>query len=93
MSKGNLALLRLARRYVWWQEPERTLAEPRMLLWQLLSLGTAEDYLIAREVYGEAAFREALIEAPPGAVDARSRHFWALQFGMKPLPEPRRRFR
>ena len=74
---------RLARTYVWWQEPERTLAEPGTLLRQILRMGRAEDYVLAERIWGEEALRRALKDARPGEIDRKSEHFWRLRFGPK----------
>ena len=78
---------RLARTYVWWQEPALTLAEPSKLLRQILRLGRPEDCVLAEQIWGEEAMRRALIEARSGEIDAKSEHFWRLRFG---LTDPRR---
>jgi hypothetical protein len=71
---------RLARTYVWWQEPKATLAEPTKLLRQILRFGRAEDYLLAETLWGRAALREALRSARPGDIDPKSENFWRLRF-------------
>ena len=73
---------RLARTYVWWQEPALTLAEASKLLRQILRLGRPEDYVLAEQIWGEEAMRRALIEARSGEIDAKSEHFWRLRFGL-----------
>jgi hypothetical protein len=83
---------RLAARYVWWQEPAATLAEPTKLLLQILRLGRDEDYVYARDLWGEDRFRRALLEAPPGALDGRSCNFWHLHYQLAQRPPPRRSF-
>ncbi|MEO7729414.1 MAG: hypothetical protein ABIY55_00455 [Kofleriaceae bacterium] len=79
-------LLALARRYVWWQPPEQTLARPARLPCQLMQLGTLEDISSARDVLGDDAFRAALRDAPPGILDARSWNFWHLVLLHQPPP-------
>jgi hypothetical protein len=86
------AAIRLARRYVWWQEPAETLAEVHRLLCQIMALGTPEDYAAAVKLWGRDAFREALVSAPPGAMDDRSFYFWRRHFGLPEVMPPRRRF-
>jgi len=81
----------LARRHVWWQEPEATLADIDRLLCQIMTFGTAEDYVAARSIWGVAAFRRALEAARPGALDERSWNFWHLHFKLPSAPYPRRR--
>ena len=81
----------LARRYVWWQTPEQTLARQTHFLCQLMQLGTSDDVRVARELLGDEAFRGALRAAPPGILDARSWNFWHLfWFGAPPPPMPER---
>jgi hypothetical protein len=92
MAPDRSAAEKLARRYVWWQPASRTLSEPATLLCQILRMGTAEDYLAARSIWGEAAFRDALRGALPGALDDRSWYFWHRYYGMAIPPPPRRKF-
>ena len=79
-------LRELARRYVWWQEPEQTLADPVLLPCQLMQLGTPTDLQTARRLLGDDAFRAALRKAPPGILDARSWNFWHLVLWKQPPP-------
>jgi hypothetical protein len=85
------ALLRLARRYVWWQAPEVALAHRDHFLCQLMQLGTAEDVRLVRDLLGDDALRQALRAALPGILDARSWNFWHLfLFHQPPPPQPTR---
>ena len=54
----------MARKYVWWQSPERTLQDRRLLLAQMMTLGTAEDvrWLVSRV---SAADLRGVLSAPP----------------------------
>ena len=70
------ARLRLAARYEWWLAPSEILRTPRLLLRQILRFGTEDDYVAARRQWGSAAFKRALVTAPPGALDERSWVFW-----------------
>jgi hypothetical protein len=83
----------LARRYVWWQPAEETLASPETLLRQILKIGTADDYVAARRHWGEEAFRRALISAPADSLDERSWVFWHRHYGLPEKPFPKRSFR
>lgn len=86
------ARLRLAERYVWWLEPSETLRTPPVLLRQILRIGTEADYVAARRFWGEAAFKRALADAPPGALDKRSWVFWHRHYHLRPKAFPRRHF-
>ena len=77
---------RLARTYVWWQDPASALSDSRKLLCQILSLGRPEDYVVAERIWGEEALRRALVEALPGEIDPKSEHFWRLRFGLAESP-------
>ncbi len=83
---------RLARRYVWWQETEATLVDLPRLLCQIMAFGTAQDYVAARRIWGEAAFMDALRGALPGAMDVRSWVFWHRYFELPPCAVPKRHF-
>jgi hypothetical protein len=81
----------LARRYVWWQPPDATLARRDHFLCQVMQLGTLEDVRELRQIFGDDAFRAALRSAPPGMLDARSWTFWHLVlFGTPPPALPTR---
>ena len=73
---------RLARTYVWWQDPAVTLADPRRLLRQILKLGRPEDFVAAEEIWSREALRRALLDAAPGEIDSKSERFWRLHFGL-----------
>ena len=77
---------RLAKTFVWWQEPAITLANPRKLLCQILRYGRPEDYVAAEAIWGKPMLQQALVEARPGEVDPKSDHFWRLRFC---LPAPK----
>jgi hypothetical protein len=83
---------RLARRYLWWKAPKDAVRERQALLCQILKLGTAEDYVLARDLFGEQAFKDALLRAEPGAIDERSWAFWHRHYRLPMRPYPRRSF-
>ena len=82
----------MARKYVWWQPTARTLEDPRLLLAQIMTLGTVEDvrWLLAR--VSEADLRRVLQDPPVGVFNRRSWNFWRLRLGLDPAAElPARR--
>ena len=83
---------RLARRYVWWREPTAALGDSPRLLCQIMAFGTARDYVTARNIWGEAAFKDALRGALPGAMDGRSWAYWHRHFKLPQRPLPARCF-
>jgi hypothetical protein len=85
-------LLRLARRLVWWQEPQAALHDERRFLAQAMTDGSWEDMQTIRTIYGDDALRAVLRNAPPGVFDIRSWSYWHLVLGDgRTPPLPRRR--
>jgi hypothetical protein len=79
-------LLRVARRMVWFKEPEETLRDPIHFLAHVMTYGNIGDVLAVREIVGNEGFREALEHAPPGVFDPRSWSYWNLMTGRWPAP-------
>ena len=80
-------LLNVARRVVWFKEPEEALGDPLHFLAHVMTYGTAEDLQALRGVVGKKEFRDVLMHAPPGIFDARSWAYWNLRCGHHP-PRP-----
>ena len=78
---------KLARKYVWWQSPEETLADARLLVAQLMTVGTAEDVRWLLSVASADDLRSVLRETPVGVFNARSWSFWHLQLGFEVVPD------
>ena len=79
-------LLRVARRVIWFEEPERALADPHQFLAHVMVFGTIEDLKALHGVVGKDGYREVLEQAPPGIFDARSWAYWNLVCGRDPAP-------
>ena len=77
----------MARKYVWWQSPGRTLADTRLFLAQIMTLGSVEDvrWLLSR--VSEDGLREVLRDPPAGVFNARSWRYWHLRLGCDSVPE------
>jgi hypothetical protein len=80
------ALLAVARRVVWFQEPDETLDDPVQFLAHVMTYGTIEDLAALDGVVGPQAFRHVLRQAPPGVFDGRSWAYWHLRYGSQPPP-------
>ncbi len=82
----------MARKYVWWQPPDVTLKDRRLLLAQIMNLGTVADvrWLLSRVTTSE--LRRVLRDPPTGIFNGRSWNFWHLRLDMTPtsLPPARR---
>ena len=79
-------LLKVARRVVWFKEPEEALSEPVHFLAHVMTYGTVEDLKVLLGVAGVEEFREVLENAPAGVFDAKSWAYWNLKCGRVPYP-------
>jgi hypothetical protein len=86
----------LARRYIWWQPPERSVDHPHRLLAKVMNIGDWHDVQGMCAAVEPEALRQVLAEAQPGEFSRRSWNFWHLRLGLphgEDLPElPRRTF-
>ena len=84
---GDERAAAMARKYVWWQPPERTLEDRRLFLAQMMTLGTAADirWLLSRVPTSE--MHHVLRDPPIGVFNRRSWNFWHLRLGLTPTPE------
>lgn len=80
------SLEEIARRYVWWQPADVSLARRSHFLCQLMQLGTDDDVRTVRDLVGDDALRDSLANAPPGIFDERSWNFWHLFLFRRPPP-------
>nr|WP_276557549.1 hypothetical protein [Prosthecomicrobium hirschii] len=79
-------LLAVAPRVVWFETPEQALADPIRFMAYVMTHGTPEDVAVLRRYVGEDGFREAIENAPPGILDARSWAYWNIMAGHDPVP-------
>ena len=77
-------LLQVARRVVWFQEPERALADPLRFLARVMVFGTPEDLRALRGIVAKDDYRDVLERTPPGVFDPRSWAYWNLVCGRRP---------
>lgn len=80
------ALRDLARRLVWWREPDAALADPRRFLAQAMTDANLDEMRFLREVYGDDALRSVLEDPPPGVFDRRSWAYWHVKLGYDTVP-------
>jgi len=85
-------LVEIARRLIWWKDPEAALADERRFLAQAMTLANWQELSYIRALYGDEALRSVLESAPPGVFDRRSWNYWHAKFGIRPVPpRPTRR--
>ncbi len=83
----------LAQRMIWFESPDKALADPIRFVAYVMAHATPEDLTVVRRYLSEDDFREALDKAPPGIIDPRSWAYWNSRFGRYPPPPmPQRTF-
>ena len=83
----------LARRLVWFEEPQEALSDTFRFVAYALARATHEDMKLVRSFLNDDDLREALDHAPPGIIDPRSWAYWNGRLGRDPVPPmPKRRF-
>jgi hypothetical protein len=83
----------IARRVIWFEEPEQAIAIPARFLAYAMTYGDHRDMSIICRYLTDDDLREALDNAPPGIFDARSWAYWNVKLGRYPTPPmPKRRF-
>ena len=75
-----------ARRIVWFEAPEKALADPVRFMAYAMAHATHEDMKAIRQHVTDDEFREAIDRAPAGIVDPRSWAYWNLMLGRYPAP-------
>ena len=75
-----------ARRIIWFEEPEKVLAEPIRFMAYAMTYARHEDMQVIRQYVSDEEIRQALDAAPPGIIDPRSWAYWNLRMGRFPPP-------
>jgi hypothetical protein len=92
MSRAE-ELRSVAKRVVWFKQPDETLQEPKLFLSHLMTYGTLKDLVVAMKYYSDEDFARVLADPPPGIFDLRSWIYWNLRYHREPVPPlPSRRF-
>lgn len=81
----------VARRIIWFEEPEKALADPVRFMAYAMTYARHKDMRVIRQHVSDDEIRQALDTAPPGIIDPRSWAYWNLRMGRFPPPPPRRR--
>ncbi len=81
----------VARRIIWFEEPEKALADPIRFMAYAMTYALHKDMNMIRQHVSDDEIREALDAAPPGIIDPRSWAYWNLRMGRFPAPPMRKR--
>jgi len=88
----NPDLLAVAPRVVWFETPEKALADPIRFMAYVMTYGTPQDVAVVRQYVDDDGFQEAIENAPAGIMDERSWAYWNAMAGHYPAtPMPTRR--
>ena len=85
-------LVRVARKVVWYDNPQQTLADLPTFLVHLMVYGSSADVAIVEGYVPADEFRRVLENAPAGIFTRDAWDRWHKKFGMYVPPLPRRRF-
>ena len=85
-------LLRIAKKVVWYDSPEATLADLPTFLTQLMVYGSPSDVATVERFVLPEEFRRVLEQAPAGVFTEELWRRWHEKLGMGVPPLPRRRF-
>lgn len=83
--------IEVARRIIWFEEPEKALADPIRFMAYAMAYALHEDMRVVRQHVSDDEFRQALDSAPPGIIDPRSWAYWNLKMGRFPPPPMHKR--
>jgi len=85
-------LVRVARKVVWYNRPEETLADLPDFLTHLMVYGSSTDVAVVERYVPIEEFRKVLENASAGVFTQEVWRRWHERFGMPVPPLPRRRF-
>lgn len=79
-------LLAVARRVVWFKEPDRALAMPEHFLAHVMEYGSLDDIRIVRKHVSRDDWASVLDSIPPGILSPRTWSYWNVIFGRFDVP-------
>ena len=85
-------LIRVARKVLWYETPEESLADLSTFLTHVMVYGSSADLAVVERYVPSEEFRSVLENAPAGVFTMECWRQWHERFGMPVPPLPRRRF-
>ncbi len=97
ISQINQEILKpFARKYIWWQTPEESVAYPLRVIAQVMNIGTFSHMQALALQVGDDVLKEALFYAEAGWFNERSWFYWHYRLELSEIgrvpPLPVRRF-
>ncbi len=82
----NDDLVAVARRVVWFKEPDRALAMPEHFLGHVMEYGSLDDVRTVRRYLSRDEWAAAIDSIPPGILSPRAWSYWNVIFGRFDVP-------
>ena len=79
-------LLDIAKKVVWFQNPEKTIKNKDEFLAYLMVYGFDDDVYLSMQYFSLDDFKEALKHSPIGLFDSKSWAFWHYALGFNNIP-------
>lgn len=84
MNPPDLQLV--AKRVVWFKNPEDALRDTKLFLAHVMTYGTLSDITTTLHYFSESEFEAVLDHPPSGVFDRRSWIYWNFRYGREPVP-------
>lgn len=91
MKHLTAELRTVVERVLWFESAEDAMLYPERFLAYLMTYGTLDEILIAKQHFSDKDFERALRDPVPGVFDAPSWNYWNLVFKHVPIPPMPRR--
>jgi hypothetical protein len=83
----------VAKRVVWFKEPEDAVKDVKLFLAHVMTYGTLNDIATTLLYFSEGDFEAVLDDPPAGVFDRRSWAYWNVRYHREPIPDlPTRKF-
>jgi len=79
-------LLRVAKRVVWFKQPEDAIKDVKLFLAHVMTYGTLTDIATTLRYFSEDDFKSVIMDPPPGVFDRRSWTYWNVRYNREPVP-------
>ena len=76
----------MAQKYIWWKTAAETMADPVLLLAQMMTMGTLQDVQWMLSCTASDELRAVLRSPPVGVFNGRSWTYWHRRLNGEPIP-------
>jgi hypothetical protein len=78
----NPIIIKMAKKYIWWETPEKAAARPARVIAQVMNMGDFKDVQSLTEALGESHLRSIIKNAEAGQFNERSWTYWHYRLGL-----------